>query len=788
MKRRNFIQMSTGVSLGSLGAKPFFPENLTDDALHAMDGRKIQVCRSVQDLKLLPKVTEGDWVKTLGFHFPGDGGEALYYIKNKGDDDIPNDADILTMRNGKLAILKESDSINYRMFGAKSDGISDDGVQIKLAHEYANRELLPVINLSGEFWISRTNDIPVKTSVQWGRTVFHIDERYNVWGVPRFNVGNDNPSLDMSNDTSLKELLIRELKPGVQIISGLAGFAGHLVLVQDVNDRIGIRAGYKGSKGWAREEFFYVEEEGRIIGDIAWEFKDITSIMIIPCNNNYLIIEGGCFYFSGDTPEGSTPGYHQNGIAINRSRTIIREQWMGLEPGKRDVSLEPRNGFYTFDKVYDVTLENIRAMPWEKMRRPPEPVVQHGTYGISGARMLNCTFRNLTAEGGWVAWGFFGTNLNKNFRLENCQLNRIDIHFHCWNLYINNCNIGFMGISVTGGGDLFVNETVRYGNYFIMFRPDYGAKWDGPIRLSGCTLKPSNAGRVSVLQMHPQDFDYQYSVGFGTSVTIEDMIIDYTAAPASADPCWLMNIASFSVNKHNQRLFFPQSLNFRNIRVTGREQGVRLIRIPDPGNYNLSREGGCDESRLRPNCILICDNVQLEKLIHDHPDDYDRTHLYIGGKDKIEYTLPDALYLKAVFRDCENVSFYLSQCATSIFLERCSINLVTASKLRGEINFNNCSFQPVVKIAEGEFYILESSFGTSFTNCTFHSPVVNGELAPHLTNNISFIKINKTLGYSHLNSNLGNEILKYLKEKGIVLQPAFIKKLKSHHMLESMYE
>ena len=53
---------------------------------------------------------------------------------------------------------------------------------------------------------------------------------------------------------------------------------GHLITVEDSEDRIGIRAGNYSKRGWAREELFYVEEEGRIIGDIAWEFKDFTSV------------------------------------------------------------------------------------------------------------------------------------------------------------------------------------------------------------------------------------------------------------------------------------------------------------------------------------------------------------------------------------------------------------------------------------------------------------------------------------------------------------------------------
>jgi hypothetical protein len=274
---------------------------------------------------------------------------------------------------------------------------------------------------------------------------------------------------------------------------------------------------------------------------------------------------------------------------------------MGLEEGRRDNSLEPRSGLYSLHGVYDVTLENIRAVPWEKNRRDQTKVVQHGTYGIAGARMLNCTFRNLTAEAGWVAWGVFGTNLNKNFRVENCRLNRIDVHFHCWNLYIRDSEIGFKGITVTGGGDLFIENTTRYGSEFVGFRRDYGAKWDGHIRLRGCKLRPSRNSTVSVLSFHPANFDYRYAIGSARSISIEDLTIDYAAAPESEAPCWLVSLVDFSATNDGARLFFPHCITLRNIAVEGRASGVRLMRVPKPGHYQLARPGAYDGNQLVPN-------------------------------------------------------------------------------------------------------------------------------------------------------------------------------------------
>jgi hypothetical protein len=738
---------------------------------------------SVADLKSDASRKVGECVATAGFYRPGDGGGAFYEIC-RASDLAPNDANIVALPEGLVANLLEQQAVNYRMFGAMGDGEQDDGVAIKLAHQYANQHKIPVVNLSGEFWITRTNSIPIRTNVDWGSTVFHIDERFNDRRYPRFVVENDSPAKKISLDEEMKAALLRQVKPGVQIIPELAPYAGHLVSVVDANDRIGIRSGESYSKrGWAREELFYVEEEGRVIGDIAWEFQDFTSVEAVPCSDTYLVIEGGGFHYSGDTPEGGKPGYYQHGIAIQRSRTIIREQWMGLEQGRRDTSLEPRSGFYVFRNVYDVTLENIRAMPWEKNRKDKSKAVKHGTYGIGGARMLNCTFRNLTAEAGWVAWGVFGTNLNKNFRVENCRLNRIDVHFHCWNLTISNCTIGFKGITLTGGGQLVIENTTRHGNSFVSFRRDYGAKWDGHIQLRNCRLMPASNYGVTVLSFRPADFEYKYPIGIARGIRVDNLIIDYQSVPESRSACWLMDIAPFSQTSGQSRLFFPEQIEFRNVTVEGRDQGVRVLKAAEPFHYELRRDGGYDGNQLVPNCSVVVKNVQLEQLRPQGPDDLTQLHLQIGSAAAGDYLDSRSLYPSIRFIDCQHLVVYLGNCIASLFCERCGVNIVNAPQLKGEIALNGCRLQPDVKQAEQTLYQLASSLGTRFTNCTVHAPRVAGKVAVEQLDQVGFLQLNKSVKHFHLNTALGNEVLAYLQRRGEELQPEFVSQLRSHYSL-----
>lgn len=705
------------------------------------------------------KLSAGSIVQTAGYHEAGDGGAAVYQVAEKGG---------IALHNGLSAVLLAGASVNYKMFGAVGDGKNDDGVQIKAAHEFANEHNIPVVNPGGEFWLKQTNAIPVYTNVHWGNTVFHIDEQYNTKTNARFEIRSRLKPVKVEVD---KDLLLKVLKPGVKMIPELAPYTNCLVFAADDKDRIGLRAGerYNG-QSWAREDFFYVEEHGRIIGDLAWEFKNFTNLMAYPCDQGYLVVEGGTFLMSGNSPgtfKGTKyDGYWRGGITISRSRTIIREQWVGLEKGAADVALNPRGGFYSFSRVYDVTLQDVRLIPWEQDREGKERDVPAGTYGISCNRTLKARFCRVTAEGGPVHWGVFGTNLNKQFIIDSCSLNRVDVHFHCWHLYIKDSQIGYRGVTVTGGGDLFVENTTIWSRNFISFRRDFGAKWDGAIYIRNCRYMPAGQGDTAVLEFVPADFTYNYPIGYGRTIRVEGLTVDYHALPNSTGICWLMRTAAFSKMKSSgERLFFPHAVSFRDVVVEGRSKGVRLVEIAAPQGYRQPLKGGAGA----PNASLVFENVQLEQE--------GARHLLLNAapeqRPEDEYALSPEIRVV----NCHHFSAELAG-AAGLRVERSQVGALKAD-LQGELSLADCRLQPAGKAGETVFYKLAATAGTSFTNCTVHAPVVDGTPKPSLVDTYGFIKLNKTLRFNHLNTRLGQEILKEVK-----LQPRFVRMLASHHELE----
>lgn len=742
---------------------------------------------SVNDMKADTKLTAGALVHTAGYYAPGDGGAADYIVQagTLADDG----GGVIALQNGLQAILLARGSIRYKQFGAVCDGVNDDGVQIKKAHAYANGRGLPIVDESGEYWIRETNGIVIQTNVSWGHTKFHIAESFNSKTNARFHVLSRQAPVDILFDAPTKAAFLAKMRPGTTLCPELAAYKNSLVFIVDANDKIGARYGYPTQTGWSKEDFFYVEEHGRIIGDIAWTFGNYTSLKAYPAEESYLVIDGGTFLLSGDSAGNNNSAYWHNGILVKRSRTIIRNQWVGLEQGASDTALDPRYGFYYLNYVYDVTLENIRAIPYEQ-NRPGTEYVLIGTYGIGGARVLNATFRNVTAEGSLYHWGVFGTNLFKNFRIENCRLNRVDVHFHCWNLYVFDSEIGYRGFTLTGGGDLIIENTKRFGNQFIGFRNDFGAKWDGHIRIRNCRLVIANgASETIALDFNPADFDYKYPIGYGRSIQLENFTFDYTGLPNTSGICRIMRIAAFSkVSATGARLFFPQLIEFKNVTVAGRDKGVRILHIQDPFNFHVGKAGGVDSERLTSNCYMRFENIEGEKVPAQPSESTTHMNFLLNGLGSAPYQDEYALYPKIDFVQVGDFWGHFKGGAADVTVQRSTVNCMdnySGGQMRGRLLLDNCDIRADAVDDGKVLYTLTSLLGTTLLNCTLHAPVLNGTSRPDLLSRCGFIEVNQKLQFNHLNTSLSKQVIDYFAAQGNPVQPEFYAMLKSHHATDS---
>lgn len=713
-------------------------------------------------------------IHTLGYYERGDGGGATYKLLPFEENEKIQIGEWEVGRNLKAQLVGVQE-VNYKMFGAKGDGKNDDGLQIKAAHDYANKYKLTVVNRQGVFWLISSQTIEICTNVVWGTTAFHILESENTRNKSRFLVKSVHKPKEIAWDEKTKKEFLDVMKPGVQQFLPFTPYRNSFIVVKDENDRIGYRAGARyGGKSWAKEEFFYVEEHGRIMGDIAWAFNDYTHLTAYPAEESYLVIEGGTFYLSGEGAQQGVKGYRQNGFSITRSRTIIRNQWVGLEAGAEDTAMSPRTGFYNFNYVYDVTLENVRLIPWEQDREGTERDVPAGTYGISGSRVMKSYFHNVLAEGGPVHWGVFGTNLIKDLCIDRCHLNRIDVHFHAWNIHVRDSKIGFRGISVTGGGQLTIENTESKSRFFVNFRTDYGAKWDGGIYIRNCRFKPPVSPTAAVMYFIPQNVKYGYPIGLAHSIHVENLKI-IQPEHSSTPPCWMIYAPPFSKTKEGVRLFFPRDIIMKNIRVEGGRKGVRIMKLKDPEQFFVKDKPGITGI---PNSQILLEDIDLEPLDNEKEGQVHTHFQFIS--EGIASPVGEALYPQLLMSRCNGLtaSFDIDKMEVDIKQSLIHQFVFLQKKLTGKILFWNCTFEPRSDLKDpSEVFHLQSSEGTSFFNCRLSAPLENGEPSIKALKLIGFVDLNKSVKHNHLHTSFDRRTLYGIKKAGIRLKREFMQKL-----------
>lgn len=250
-----------------------------------------------------------------------------------------------------------------------------------------------------------------------------------------------------------------------------------------------------------------------------------------------------------------------------------------------------------------------------------------------------------------------------------------------------------------------------------------------------------------------------------------------------------MRIASFSkVTGTNIRLFFPQIVEFRNVSVSGREKGVRILQIPHPYSLDLGKPGGMDGEKVTANCYMRFENIQCEKITGQISQAEANVNFLLKGVRTAAYQDEYSLYPKIDFVQVGEFFGHFQGSVADVSISRSLVNCVDAvngGPMRGRIVFDNCDIRSDVADDGRDFYFLTTDLGVSFVNCTIHIPIVDGVPRPDLLHRYGFLNVNRTLHGSHLNTQLSAPLIAYLTNAGTPVTPEYVAMLKSRHAGES---
>lgn len=98
----------------------------------------------------------GQVAVTLGYYDINDGGASVYNIRNAELSDVDDGGSIIILDNGNVAELIVNDVIKFKQWGAKEDGVTDDGAAVTNACAYAQSHDIPLVKSSGSLLTSAT--------------------------------------------------------------------------------------------------------------------------------------------------------------------------------------------------------------------------------------------------------------------------------------------------------------------------------------------------------------------------------------------------------------------------------------------------------------------------------------------------------------------------------------------------------------------------------------------------------------------------------------------------------
>jgi hypothetical protein len=445
------------------------------------------------------------------------------------------------------------DAVTYEAFGAVGDGVTDDMPAIIKAHEHANQNGLPVRSKPGATYHlgSKALTAFISTHTDWGTSKFVIDDSKGVENSSHsiFKVQS------LLNPISLK---IDKLKRGQDRLD-IKPPTDCLVYVENNNKKLFIRKGLNQNSGSPQKEVFILKTDGSIIGQIEWDYDQITKITAQPIDTETLIIKGGDFTnIANQMNSEVSSGYWDRNISISRSNTVV-DGVIHHVTGEKDTGL-PYSGFLSANRCANIKFQNCVVdgrKTYSKIGSANKPVPM-GSYGYHGNlvvnfHLLNCRMGNDINDRS--RWGVVASNFMKNFIVEKCVLSRVDVHMGVSGFYtIKDSTLGHAGLNAIGRGQLVVENTTIHNENFISFRSDYGSTWEGDVIVRNCRWLPPKKNPTMFSMQNDGTHDFGYACFMPKTIKIENLTVE---EPKGSGDVFLLDDA---IGKSKGEKAFPYSL------------------------------------------------------------------------------------------------------------------------------------------------------------------------------------------------------------------------------------
>ena len=268
-----------------------------------------------------------------------------------------------------------------------------------------------------------------------------------------------------------------------------------------------------------RENLDVNKSDGKILSPITWNYNGcIDSVQVWPIPDTVVTVKNGIFTTNTNNivKQKKSDGKVFEREMIKRNIAVEYTGNVNFyniihylnEDINAPYTIEEQNrktantyyGFIHLDNASNVILKNVKlsAHTFEPTKNGAD--TGKGTYDLTLYNSINvllnavdyackdtedaatCEDRNMQRK--TERWGTVATEENKNIRVVDTKINRMDAHRGVQNLQITNSTIGVRGLRLIGSGYFYGdNLTFDKSSNIIELRGDYGSTWDGDILL-----------------------------------------------------------------------------------------------------------------------------------------------------------------------------------------------------------------------------------------------------------------------------------------------------------------
>ena len=377
-----------------------------------------------------------------------------------------------------------------------------------------------------------------------------------------------------------------------------------------------------------RENIEVSRVDGKVLSPITWDYNGcIDSVQVWPIPDTVITVKNGIFTTNTNN---NVKQKKSNGSVIEREmvkRNIAVEYTGNVNVSNithylnEDINAsyaiieQNRNtantyyGFIHLENTSNIILKNINlsAHTFEPTQKDAD--IGKGTYDLTIYNSINvllnkigyaclssedeatCEDRNMQRK--TERWGVVATDENKNIRIVDSKINRMDAHRGVQNLQITNSTIGVRGLRLIGSGYFYGdNITFDKSNNIIELRGDYGSTWDGDILLQNSYYNyPQNRTTSNLVYSGNNGINYYGYYSVFPNLYFNNLNININNQ-SNNNEINLISLADFAGNQNdtNKKYYFRKQTIDSNITSNALFANIK-INPEGKGKIYLFRDG-----------------------------------------------------------------------------------------------------------------------------------------------------------------------------------------------------